>query len=166
MQGEIERRIGRAVNWDVDFAPRYREVFERELTPVDGVVEALDVITATTCVASSGTHEKLQFTLGLTGLLDRFAGRIFSASEVANGKPAPDLFLHAAARMGVEPAHCAVIEDSVAGIEAAVSAGMRVFGFAGGVTGASKLRRDGVTLFTDMRVLPSLLGTPLSEEID
>src|SRR5262249_33859249 len=65
-----------------------------------------------TCVASSGTHEKIRFTLGLTGLYERFAGRIFSVSEVARGKPAPDLFLHAARRMGVEPAGCVVVEDS------------------------------------------------------
>ena len=133
MQAEIERHIGRAVDWEVEFAPRYRDVFERELVPVDGVIDALDVIDATqvaTCVASSGTHEKLRFTLGLTGLHDRFAGRIFSASEVANGKPAPDLFLLAAARMDVEPARCAIVEDSVAGVAAGTAAGMQVFAFA------------------------------------
>jgi HAD superfamily hydrolase (TIGR01509 family) len=158
MQAEIERRIGRAVDWDVEFAPRYREVFERELTPVSGVVDALDAITTATCVASSGTHEKLRFTLGLTGLYDRFAGRIFSVTEVANGKPAPDLFLHAANRMGVGPVRCAVVEDSVAGIQAGVAAGMQVFGFAGGVTDAAKLRRDGVHVFDDMRSLAALLA--------
>ena len=160
MRAEIERRIGRAVDWEAEFAPRYREVFEQELVPVDGVIEALDAIMITTCVASSGTHEKLRFTLGLTGLHDRFAGRIFSASEVANGKPAPDLFLHAAAQMGVAPAACAVIEDSEAGVEAATAAGMRVLAFAGGVTEASRLRREDedVVVFDDMRSLPALLG--------
>jgi HAD superfamily hydrolase (TIGR01509 family) len=158
MRGEIERRIGRAVDWDAEFARRYREVFERELEPVDGITEALDAITVATCVASSGTHDKLRFTLGLTGLYDRFAGRIFSGSEVANGKPAPDLFLHAAASMGVEPSRCAVVEDSVAGVEAGTAAGMQVFGFAGGVTDASKLRREGVDVFDDMRSLPARLG--------
>jgi HAD superfamily hydrolase (TIGR01509 family) len=158
MQGEIERHIGRTLDWEVEFAPRYREVFEQELAPVDGIVEALAAIPVATCVASSGTHEKLRFTLGLTGLYERFAGRIFSVSEVANGKPAPDLFLHAATAMGVGPSHCAVVEDSVAGVEAGVAAGMRVFGFAGGVTDASKLRRDGVEVFDDMRALPARLG--------
>jgi HAD superfamily hydrolase (TIGR01509 family) len=158
MQGEIERRIGRTVDWEVEFAPRYREVFERELEPVDGIVEALDAITVPTCVASSGTHDKLRFTLGLTRLYDRFAGRIFSASEVANGKPAPDLFLHAAAAMGVGTSNCAVVEDSAAGVEAGVAAGMQVFGFAGGVTDASMLRREGVEVFDDMGALPALLG--------
>jgi HAD superfamily hydrolase (TIGR01509 family) len=164
MQAEIERHIGRAVDWEVDFAPRYRDVFERELTPVDGVIDALEVIDAldvATCVASSGTHERLQFTLGLTGLHDRFAGRIFSASEVAHGKPAPDLFLLAAARMGAEPARCAVVEDSVAGVAAGTAAGMQVFAFAGGVTGAARLRRDGVVVFDDMRSLPALITASL-----
>jgi HAD superfamily hydrolase (TIGR01509 family) len=158
MQAEIERHIGRLVDWDAEFAPRYRDVFERELVSVDGVVDALDAIKTATCVASSGVHEKLRFTLGLTGLYDRFAGRIFSASEVANGKPAPDLFLHAAMRMGATPAHCAVIEDSVAGVDAGTAAGMRVFAFAGGVTPAPRLRRAGVVVFDDMRALPGLLG--------
>jgi HAD superfamily hydrolase (TIGR01509 family) len=161
MQAEIERHIGTAVDWEADFAPRYRETFERELTPVDGVIDALDAIDAIaipTCIASSGTHDRLRFTLGLTGLSERFEGRIFSASEVANGKPAPDLFLHAAARMGYEPARCAVIEDSVAGVEAAIAAGMPVFAFSGGVTDAATLRRDGAVVFADMRSLPAQLG--------
>jgi beta-phosphoglucomutase-like phosphatase (HAD superfamily) len=108
-------------------------------------------------VASSGSHEKMRFTLGRTGLWERFEGRIFSASEVARGKPAPDLFLHAAARMRTEPARCAVVEDSAAGVAAAVDAGMQVFAYAGGVTPRSKLERSGVTSFDDMRVLPALL---------
>ena len=164
MQAEIERHIGRAVDWGVEFAPRYRDVFERELAPVDGVIDALDAIDAievATCVASSGTHEKLRFTLGLTGLHDRFAGRVFSASEVAHGKPAPDLFLLAAARMDVEPARCAIVEDSVAGVVAGTAAGMQVFAFSGGVTGASKLRRGGVVVFDDMRALPALITTSI-----
>lgn len=80
------------------------------------MAEALDVITLPTCVASSGSHEKMRHTLGRTGLYERFAGRIFSATEVARGKPAPDLFLHAARRMGIDPAACAVVEDSRPGI--------------------------------------------------
>jgi HAD superfamily hydrolase (TIGR01509 family) len=161
MQAEIERHIGKGFDWEVAFAPRYREVFERDLAPVDGVVAVLDVLdalTVATCVASSGTHEKLRFTLGLTGLYERFAGRIFSGTEVREGKPAPDLFLYAAGRMGVEPARCAVIEDSVAGVEAGAAAGMHVYAFAGGVTDAAKLRRDGATVFDDMGSLPSCLG--------
>ena len=89
--------------------------FEEELEPVPGVAAALDAITLPDCVASSASLEKMRFTLGHTGLWDRFEGRIFSATEVEHGKPAPDLFLHAAASMGWEPADCAVVEDSPAG---------------------------------------------------
>ena len=85
---------------------------------MDGILEALDRISVSNCVASSGTHEKMRFTLGLTGLYDRFEGRIFSATEVARGKPEPDLFLYAASRMGVEPRNCVVVEDSVNGVRA------------------------------------------------
>jgi HAD superfamily hydrolase (TIGR01509 family) len=159
MVGEIETAIGRPLpaGWDAEFAPLYRAALEAELTPVDGITEALDAIAAPTCVASSSTHERLRFTLGLTGLLDRFDGRIFSATDVANGKPAPDLFLHAAATLGVEPARCAVVEDSRYGVEAARAAGMRAFGYAGGVTSAARLEGPGTVIFGDMRELPDLL---------
>jgi HAD superfamily hydrolase (TIGR01509 family) len=159
VKAEIERHIGRSVDFELEFDPRYRELFERELAPVAGVVEALDEITVPFCVASSGSHEKLRFTLGLTGLYSRFAGRIFSASEVANAKPAPDVFLHAAQQLGVEPRRCAVVEDSVSGVAAGLSAQMAVFAFAGSVTDASKLRAPDVTVFDDMRALPALLRT-------
>jgi len=160
MRQEIERRIGRPLGetWDAQYDHLYREAFERELTAVDGVVEALEAIRAPTCVASSGSHEKMKFTLGRTGLYERFAGRIFSGSEVSRGKPAPDLFLHAAARMGAHPSRCAVVEDSRFGVEAARAAGMRVFGYAGGVTPAARLEEAGAVVFRDMRELPRLLG--------
>jgi len=144
-------------DWDSEFQPLYRDAFAAELTPVPGVVEALDLITLPTCVASSSSHDKLRFTLGLTGLYERFAGRIFSAYDVARGKPAPDLFLHAASRMGVPPAACAVVEDSRYGVEAARAAGMRAFGFAGGLTPAAWLEGPGTVVFSDMRELPALL---------
>jgi HAD superfamily hydrolase (TIGR01509 family) len=124
---------------------------------VDGIVEALDRIATPTCVASGGSHGKLRHTLGLTGLHDRFAGRVFSASEVAEGKPAPDLFLHAAARLGADPAACAVVEDSRYGVEAARAAGMRAFGYTGGLTPPDRLAGPGTVLFDDMRRLPDLL---------
>ena len=143
MTADIEAHLGRRLpaSWEEPFRHLYRQAFEAELEPVAGVVEALDAIAIPTCVASSGTHEKIRFTLGLTGLYERFAGRIFSVSDVARGKPAPDLFLHAAARMGVPPAQCAVVEDSRYGVEAARAAGMRAFGYAGGL--APKARSPG-----------------------
>ena len=128
--------------------------FETELRPVPGVVAALDAITLPNCVASSASHEKMRFTLGHTGLRARFEGRIFSATEVEHGKPAPDLFLHAAASMGWEPGECAVVEDSPAGVEAGLGAGMTVFGYAGSTPAA---RLDGAHVFTDMAELPGLL---------
>jgi HAD superfamily hydrolase (TIGR01509 family) len=131
--------------------------FEEELRPVPGVIAALDAITLPNCVASSASVEKMRFTLGHTGLWDRFEGRIFSATEVEHGKPAPDLFLHAAASMGWAPADCAVVEDSPAGVAAARAAGMTVFGYAG-TTPAAKL--DGARVFTDMAELPALLQPP------
>jgi HAD superfamily hydrolase (TIGR01509 family) len=160
IKAAIETHLGIALadDWDKEFQSLYREAFTSELTPVPGIVEALDRITLPTCVASSSSHDKLRFTLGLTGLYERFAGRIFSAYDVARGKPAPDLFLHAAARMGVEPPACAVVEDSRYGVQAARAAGMRAFGFAGGLTPTAWLEGPGTVVFNDMRELPALLS--------
>jgi HAD superfamily hydrolase (TIGR01509 family) len=159
---QIEAELGRplAADWEEEFLPLYREAFAAELRPVDGVVEALDQIAIATCVASSGSHEKMRYTLGLTGLYERFSGRIFSVSEVEHGKPAPDLFLHAARQMGADPRHCVVVEDSHWGVEAARAAGMRAFGYAGGLTRAERLEGPGTIVFADMRELPELLGAP------
>jgi HAD superfamily hydrolase (TIGR01509 family) len=143
--------------WYGEFDRRYHEALEAELKPVDGVVEALDAIAAPTCVASSGTHEKMRLTLGITGLYERFDGRIFSAEDVARGKPAPDLFLHAARSLGADPAACAVIEDSRPGLQAARAAGMRAFAYAGGLTPRDQLAGPDTVIFEDMRELPALL---------
>ena len=160
MDEAIEARLGSRLpgDWRDQFQRRYREAFAAELVPVDGVLDALDQIAVPTCVASSGSHDKLRFTLGHTGLYERFEGRIFSGYEVANGKPAPDLFLHAAARMGAGPARCAVVEDSLYGVLAARAAGMRVFGYAGGLTPADRLEGEATEVFEDMRELPRLLA--------
>ena len=160
---EIEAHLGRdiAAEWAA-FAERYVAAFAAELEPVDGASEAVDAIKATgvaTCVASSGDHAKIRRNLAKTGLLDRFDGRIFSADDVEHGKPAPDLFLHAASVMGFEPARCAVIEDSGHGVAAARAAGMSAFGYAGGVTPAAALEGPATTVFDDMRMLPRLLAT-------
>ena len=109
------------------------------------------------CVASSSGHESLRFKLELTGLYERFAGHIFSATEVANGKPAPDLFLHAASRMGAAPGDYAVVEDSRYGVQAARAAGMDVLAYAGGLTPAHALEGERTVVFDDMRELPRLL---------
>ena len=160
MDQAIEFQLGSRLprDWKDQFDRRYREAFAAELVPVDGVLEALDQLTIPACVASSGSHDKLRFTLGHTGLYERFEGRIFSGYEVANGKPAPDLFLHAAAGMGAEPARCAVVEDTRYGVEAARAAGMRAFGYAGGVTPPEHLEGHATVVFEDMRELPRLLA--------
>ncbi|MEA2518516.1 MAG: hypothetical protein QOF49_596, partial [Chloroflexota bacterium] len=152
MRAEIEQHLGRSVasEWAA-FADEYVRLFESDLKPVDGIEVAVDAVRAAgiaSCVASSGDHGKIRRNLATTGLLDRFDDdRIFSGDDVEHGKPAPDLFLHAAAAMGVVPASCAVIEDSRHGVAAARAAGMRAFGYAGGVTPAAALEGPGTTVF-------------------
>lgn len=124
------------VETDIDFLDHMRvtlfERFRTELKPIPGIVETLDRLSQPRCVASSSQPERIRYSLGLTGLLDRLEPHIFSATMVKNGKPAPDLFLHAAREMNVAPERCIVIEDSPAGIAAAKAAGMAVFAFTGG----------------------------------
>ncbi len=143
-----------------DLADRYytevKDIFARELQAVPGVVAALDQISLPSCVASSGPHHKMEVTLRATGLWDRFEGRIFSASEVGIGKPAPDLFLHAAREMGFDPETTAVVEDSLYGVQAARAAGMRALAFARH-TEPDVLAAAGGEPFTDMAELPGLL---------
>jgi len=151
----------RALEFDERSTAETRAAFARELAPVPGVVAVLDAVEATGvryCVASSGSHARMELTLGTTGLLERCAGRIHSAEDVDRGKPWPDVFLLAAAREGVEPGGCVVIEDSVNGVLAARAAGMAVLGFAGGLAGAAALRQAGAIVFDDMLHLPQLLG--------
>jgi HAD superfamily hydrolase (TIGR01509 family) len=160
---EIEEHLGRPLPAGLSFEidERYRAAFRRSLTPVEGVLAVLDALdrnSVRTCVASSGTHEKMRFTLGLTGLFDRFEGRIFSVEEVERGKPAPDLFVHAAASMQAGPERCAVVEDSPFGVDAALAAGMAAYAFAGGLTPLKRLQIPGATVFHHMAELPALLG--------
>jgi HAD superfamily hydrolase (TIGR01509 family) len=139
----------------------YQSFRDAPLQPVAGVkeaVQALQMAGLATCVASSGTPEKMRFTLGLTGLWDLFDGRIFSSSQVPRGKPFPDLFLHAALAMNVQPFDCVVVEDSVPGIQAARSAGMRALAYAGAPHAhRAELAAAGGELFEDMKMLPGLV---------
>jgi len=152
---EVAERLGDEVAGL--FAERVHEenaaAEEAELAAVEGVAELVDALDAAgvpTCVASSGTHDRMRRTLGLTGLWDRFEGRIFSASEVEHGKPAPDLFLHAARQMGVDPARTVVIEDSVPGVLAGIAAGMTVLGYGGSLVDPALLAEAGATVFPTM----------------
>lgn len=138
--------------------------FRAELTAVPGVRQAVEAIQAAgiaTCVASSGTPDKMDLTLGLTGLRPLFGPHIFSATQVERGKPAPDLFLHAARQMGVAPSQAVVIEDSVPGVTGAVAAGMRALGYAADTTPAL-LAAAGAEIFSDMAALPGLLDLQAS----
>jgi HAD superfamily hydrolase (TIGR01509 family) len=162
----VEGELGRAL--PDDFVERLQEetfaAFARErVGAVPGVVAAIDALEAAghrTCVASSGEHGKMRLTLGGAGLWDRFDGRIFSATQVARGKPFPDLFLLAADAMGATPDSCIVVEDAVAGTQAAVAAGMRVLSYAGApYADRAGMAAAGGTLFDDMRLLPALVGT-------
>ena len=155
----VEERLGREVpaRFYEDYLSRLFDAFRRELGPVPGIVSALDRIEVPICVASNGHHEKMRLTLGLTGLLPRFEGRMFSVTEVERGKPHPDLFLHAARRMGCAPRSCAVVEDSVFGVRAACAAGMAAFGYAG-ETEPTALAAAGAKVFRNMEELHELLG--------
>jgi HAD superfamily hydrolase (TIGR01509 family) len=154
----VEERLGRPVPADLEarYIAQLFPTFERSLRPIPGIEDALRAIDQTVCVASSGTHERIRLTLGAAGLWDRFGGRVFSAQDVVRGKPAPDLFLHAAASLGVDPRRCAVVEDSPAGVTAANAAGMTSFGFARLVP-AERLGHATGAVFSDMRRLPGLL---------
>ncbi|WP_328770853.1 HAD family hydrolase [Streptomyces sp. NBC_00286] len=158
----VLERTGQRLPEDFDevFHGRVFAAFERELGPVPGAVEVLEKLTAdgvAYCVASSGSHERIRVGHRAAGLERWFEdARIFSSQDVGRGKPAPDLFLYAAERMGVRPERCVVVEDSPLGVRAAVAAGMDVYGFTA-MTPAERLA--GATgLFGSMQELPALLS--------
>lgn len=128
-----------------------------DITPILRITDALSSIHVPICVASSGDYEKVQLTLGRTGLLSRFGTNIFTVSDVKRPKPYPDIYLHAARENEIDPSNCAVIEDSPIGVRAGVAAGMTVFGYSAH-TSEHQLRDAGAhILFSDMRHLPNLL---------
>ncbi len=146
---------GFAADWDAALFA----AFERELQAIEGVAEVLRGLALPFCVASNSSPERMRVSLRAPGLLPFFEGRMFSATQVPNPKPAPDLFLHAAKTLGFAPSHCAVIEDTPTGARAGVAAGMTVFGYAGGAhTDAAALRKEGARVFADMKDLPALLA--------
>jgi HAD superfamily hydrolase (TIGR01509 family) len=146
---ELDRRYQQDIN----------QALAQSVVAIDGIETVLEQLSLPCCVASSGSHEKMQMTLGKTGLIDYFSGNIFSTSDVERGKPHPDIYLHAAASMGVDdPARCLVIEDSPIGVTGAVAAEMKVFGFAE-LMPAHRLQASGAHLvFERMRDLPELIA--------
>jgi HAD superfamily hydrolase (TIGR01509 family) len=156
----VAERTGRAAPEGA--LDRYRErrdaVLRAQVRAVDGVRAVIEGLRVPYCIASSGDHSKMRATLGATGLLPLFAGKLFSATEVERGKPAPDVFLFAARQMGALAERSAVIEDSVNGVLAGRAAGMTVFGYAD-LIAAERLRAAGAhATFAHMRELPALLG--------
>ncbi len=157
---KIEAILGRPPPDELD--RRYREEINGALAAtveaISGIEAVLAQLTVPYCVASSGSHDKMRLTLGKTGLIEFFDGNIFSTSEVENGKPHPDIYLHAAERMGgQQPARCLVVEDSPIGVAGAVAAGMQVFGFAE-LMPAHRLHAAGAhRVFDSMHDLPALI---------
>jgi HAD superfamily hydrolase (TIGR01509 family) len=152
-----------------DFAAHCRqrvlEAFDRKLRPIAGVIPLLEGLTHRRCIASSSELERIRHSLMLTGILHHFGPHIFSATQVTHGKPAPDLFLFAAAEMDAAPGRCLVIEDSVPGVTGARAAGMAVLGFTGGGHcrngHAEKLRAAGThATFSSMQEVASYLRSP------
>ncbi len=136
------------------------ERFRKELLPIPGAVETVRCLGAAgmpMCVASNGTREKMVVTLEVTGLAGYFGDKFFGVNQVAHGKPAPDIYLLAARKMGVPPNRCVVIEDSYPGAQAGLAAGMTVLGYCPNkdIWGLEGL---GIQTFSDMNVLPELLG--------
>ncbi|WP_138315856.1 HAD family hydrolase [Rhodoluna limnophila] len=158
----VEELIGRKApdGWLDEINHRYRLAFEQDLTSVPGIELALDAIDVPHCVASSGTHEKMRFTLGKTGLLPRFENVLFSATQVSRGKPHPDLFLFAAENMGWQPSQCVVVEDSQAGVEAGLAAGMRVIAYAGGFLKHHEIQHPNLVVIQEMQELSDLINEP------
>jgi HAD superfamily hydrolase (TIGR01509 family) len=148
-------------DWLETYERERTEAFRRELQPVQGAAEVVELLSAAgigVCVASQGKLEKTRLSLELTGLSHLFgAEAVFSAEEVARGKPHPHLFLHAAAVMGASPHECVVVEDTPSGVIAAVCAGMRVFGYIGD-SDRSALIRAGAQELSSLRELPALIG--------
>jgi HAD superfamily hydrolase (TIGR01509 family) len=156
----VEAEMGRPLpdGWLSDYHARSRARLSAEITQIEGVwdaINALEVMGLETAVASSGEHVKMAITLGKTGLLERFKGRIFSAEDVAHGKPEPDVYLLAAKTLGYEPQTCFAVEDSPNGVRAAVAAGMYVFGYAAQIDPARLTEAGAHEVFTHMSDLPA-----------
>ncbi|MFD8233355.1 HAD-IA family hydrolase [Streptomyces sp. NPDC059696] len=146
------------------YRARLIEAFERDLRPVSGMAEVLRALSrrgTPFCVASSSPRDRLALGLRVTGLAPFFGDRVYCADDVTRGKPAPDLFLHAAVRMGVDPAHAVVVEDSVPGVDAATAAGMTSIGYAA-LTPADRLSAA-TRVVRDTSGLAVELGLKLSE---
>lgn len=155
----IQQRSAKPLPDDIinEYRRRTYQAFKTGLKAIPGIHQLLKRLNVPYCVASNAPREKIELNLGLLDLLDFFEGNIFSAYDRQKWKPNPDLFLHAAKTMGFQPNECVVIEDSLAGVNAAVAGGFDVCGYASART-AKQLEDAGARLFYDMNLLDQLLG--------
>ena len=160
---EIAERLGRPLRTDLvgEYERRSAAALRTQLTPIPGVVEVLDALVAAgvpRCVASSGTPAEIALRLEVTKLEHYFDGHVYSASMVPRGKPAPDLFLHAAAGLGAPPEECVVIEDSPYGVRGGKAAGMTVIGLASLVAPDCLAEAGADVVVTDITAVRDILG--------
>jgi HAD superfamily hydrolase (TIGR01509 family) len=161
MQPIVEARLGFGLprNWRREMTERIIRALAVESVPIPGAVEALRAVTAMGVpwrIASNSSHAEMRAKFARLGIADLVAGRVHSHSDVARAKPAPDLFLAAAAAGGADPADCVVVEDSLPGVRAASAAGMDCLGFAPHCDGAA-LRALGAVPFRAMAEIPALI---------
>jgi HAD superfamily hydrolase (TIGR01509 family) len=144
-------------DYDARFDAELDAALHHELRMIPGVDAVVRALTGARCVVSNGSRAEITLKLSRTGLLDAFGSHLFSATELPRAKPHPDVYLHAAKAMGIDPRRAAAIEDSVPGVTAAVAAGFTVFGY-GGATSGERLGKAGAHPFNAMSELPALLG--------
>ncbi|KZK91903.1 6-phosphogluconate phosphatase [Pseudovibrio sp. Ad46] len=155
-----EQGLNAPSHWNKDFHEQSNALLEKEVQPVTGIQQVIKQLANAKipiCVGSNGHPFTVRMTLEITGLLPWFDGNVFTATDVGASKPAPDLFLHAAKRAGINPEHCVVIEDSATGMKAAASAGMRCFAYTPESIPAPS-NFFGAHPFQSMTTLPNLLG--------
>ncbi|WP_433764122.1 HAD family hydrolase [Flavobacterium ginsenosidimutans] len=144
-------------NFETEYREKSFEAFKTQVKPMKGVIDFIEKLTISYCVASSGPVEKIRLNLEVAGLLDRFEDKIFSSYQIGSWKPEPGIFLHAAKEMGFEVKDCIVLEDSKAGVKSGISGGFKVYGFANGFNN-DDLKEEGAELFSSYEELSEKLG--------
>lgn len=144
------------INFEKEFRKRSFEAYKTELKPVEGIYSLLDKVTVPFCTASSGPQEKIRLNLITTGLIEKFRDNIFSSYDIGSWKPEPGIYLFAAEKMGFKPEECAVVEDSLVGVQAAVKGGFTTYAFSAKEK-RSRFELLGATVFSNMEELGNLL---------
>lgn len=143
-------------NFESEFRRKTFELFATDIKAVKGIRKVLDCISVPFCVASSGPLKKIKLNLTTTGLIDKFEDKMYSCYEIGSWKPSPEIFEYAAMKMGFEPKDCLVIEDSIAGVQAAKSGGFTVYGYTNDKN-RQKFEEEGAIVFTKMEDLMELI---------